>query len=239
MLALAAALLHTALAAEPEDTEDPDAAEEIIVFGQLEVEAARQQVIADLKDQGFTKIKEKDGKTILKNQTVWRGKVVLHDDGWMEHRRQGIQGETPDSWFKREAPPLAWMPCILSPHQCIRIGGLVISPTKLAHVKTRTHQAVGEDLAELSNRVADLNVDRTVNDLPDRLASCWEDGVPLVTDGPLESQDARLDEILAFWESRTHNEWGDRVREATEAYIRGVIQHEVDTDLKEKIRRTL
>ena len=237
MLVLLVALLMPAHAEEPEEPEERAAAEEVIVFGQIQVETARQQVIADLKAEGYTNIKKKDGRTILKNETIYRGKVVLYDDGWYEHRRQGVQGSTPDGWLKDNAPPLAWMPCVLAPHQCFRVGGVVISPRKLQHVKTDTQRAIDRDLVALSDALADLNVERTVNDLPDRLEACWELGVPLISEGELVTEQERLDEILRFLDSRTDNEWGRRVAAATEAYIRGVIQHELapGSDMKKQI----
>jgi len=224
MLCLLALLLITARA---DPSTDHTVAEEITVFGELQVEAARQQVIADLKAEGFTRVIEKEGRTILKNEVVYRGKIILHDDGWLEHRRQGIHGETPESWFKRKAPPLAWMPCIIYPHQCVRIGGVVISPTKLQHIKTDTHRAVARDLVTLSDRVADLNVARSVNTLPERLEACWTEGVSLIGEAPLDTPQARLEDLLAFMNSRTDNAWGRQVRDATAAYLRGAVQYEV------------
>ncbi len=257
MLLLLATLLFTAQANEPVETQvlaetesatetdaavarpddeplvdsEDEAATEIIVFGELLVQQARQEVIDDLKRQGFNRIKKKNGVIIMKNDTVYKGKVVLHEDGWMVHKRQGFRAETPDSWFKENAPPLSWMPCITQPNQCFRAGGIVISPRKLQHIKTKTHRAVGEDLATLSDRVADLSVDRTVNDLPERLEACWERGEPLDGDVLLATDAERLEHIVAFLESRSTNPWGERVRQATQAYIRGVIQHEVGPEL--------
>jgi hypothetical protein len=231
MLSLLAALLFSSARAEPTSAD-----EEVTVFGKLQVEAARQQVIADLKAEGFTHIIEKDGRTILKNEVVYRGKIILHDDGWLEHRRQGVRGETPDSWFKRKAPALAWMPCIIYPHQCVRIGGVVISPAKLQHVKTDTYRAVARDLVTLSDRVADLNVAQSVNALPERLEACWVDGVSMMEeDAVLATPQARLLDLLAFMDSRTDNAWGDQVRGATASYLRGVVQYEVTPEQRDLI----
>lgn len=238
MLLLLATLLTSALAEEPDDTTEPikdETATEIIVFGELLIEAARQEVITDLKRQGFTRIKEKNGITILKNETVFKGKIVLHEDGWMEHRRQGIRAELPDSKIKEAVPALGWMPCVTNPTACVRAGGVAISPRKLQHVKTRTFRAVAEDLATLSDRVADLSVDRTVNDLPQRLENCWLNGDSLMGEEHLATEGERIDDMVAFLESRAPNDWGDRVRLATRAYIRGVIQYEVGPELTKRI----
>ena len=235
MLLLLATLLTSALAEEPDQPVEDEAATEIIVFGELLVEAARQEVISDLERQGFTRIKKKDGVTILKNETVYKGKIVLYDDGWMEHKRQGIRGETPDTWIKNTVPALAWMPCITNPTACVRAGGVAISGTKLQHIKTRTHRAVAQDLVTLSDRVADLSVDRTVNDLPQRLDACWLNGDSLMGEEHLATEGERVDDIVAFLESRAPNDWGDRVRQATRAYIRGVIQYEVEPELTNRI----
>jgi len=128
------------------------------------------------------------------------------------------------------------MPCILMPHQCIRVGGVVISPTKLEHIKTDTYRAVASDLATLTDRLADLQTTERVNALPDRLEACWQRGESLMSDAHLSTPEARLDDLLAFMHSRTDNPWGAQMREATAAYLRGVVQHEVTPEQRARIR---
>jgi len=229
MLRLAAAEPGPALPADATDEPRFDEAEEvdevIIVYGEERVRQAREKVIADLKELGYDKLIDKGDRLVLKHETSWKGKVVLHDDGFLQHRRQGVKGTMPDTFFKRASPLVGWVPCLVVPTACVKVGGVVVSKRKLSHVRTRTTQYVAADLQELNARMADLAVDDRVESLPGDLQRCWDDGVAL--DGRADRLPTYADRrrhLLDYWASRTDTEWGRRVRDVVGSFLRGEVQ---------------
>lgn len=220
------AWLAAAVAAEPtvEAVADEPTAE-IVVYGDLLVERARQRVLDDLRSRGYTDVIERDGYVILRNDEAWKGDVIVHDDGWVRMKRQPLRLESRDLPWAEEGSPLAWASCALYPPMCVRSGGVLVSRRKFQAQVARTLEPMQGDIASLGDRVADRAVDDTVNDLPARLFALWNDGVPLA-DGAasLPTPEARRRALLDYWESRTDTVWGDRVRLAVEAFIRAEVQ---------------
>jgi hypothetical protein len=217
------ALLAFAGAQEP--SAPTDVSEEVVVYARLRVAEAREAVIQELQDLGYTKLIEKDGAIVLRHEDPWKGDVWLHDDGWMRIRRQPVRVEAPATpWGKRNSAT-AWMGCVLYPFACVRPGGQIVSTRKFMAVETRTAGAVEPDVAVWADRVADLAVDEKVGTLPDRLTALWEQGVPLDPGPPLEGVEARKLALLTYWESRTDTPWGEEVRAAVEAFVRSEVQH--------------
>ena len=65
--------------------EEPSAEEsvagEVIVYADLLVERARNEVVAALKQQGYTDVKRRDGYSVMMHQRPHKGQVFLYDDG--------------------------------------------------------------------------------------------------------------------------------------------------------------
>lgn len=199
--------------------------EEVDIWAEDAVRRARAKVVDELKGLGYTRIKRKDGRTILAHERNWKGKVVLHDDGFVTYRRQAPRVQRPPTTLPGATKELAWFSCVTQPTRCVQIGGIVVSGRKLDQQKARTHRDVSADINDLGDRLADRSVQRRLQSLPDRLVQLWEEGVPLDGDKPLPTYEARRAALLAFWETRTGNAWGERVREAVEAFLRAEVQH--------------
>ncbi len=214
---------------------DPEpVSEEILVTGEA-VEAAREVVIHSLVDLGFDRIKERDGRTVLKHSTTWRGKILLYDDGYLKHRRQGVRAV--------EGPAAAlpegtrWLPCVIVPTACFRVGA-TISDRKFDAERGRTMATVGPALQQLGDRMADASLEQTLLQLPDRLQALWSEGSPLEPEGaPLQTYRQRRAAVFAFWESRTDTPWGEAVREGVERFARQIIQHSDHPFTASELRR--
>jgi hypothetical protein len=210
----------------PEPAEDAEAGEEIVVYGELRVKEARAKVVADLEALGFTRVKDKDGKLVMRHAQNWKGKVVFHDDGRLQFKRQPPEAAMPDTFFKRASPLVGWVPCVVVPTACVKVGGWVVSERKLGAVHRDARAAVDPSLQDLSERQADLAIDRKLDDLDARLAACWERGVPLDGDASqiLSTPAERRLHLLRFWQTRTDTVWGDRMRDPVEGFLRNVVQ---------------
>lgn len=203
--------------------EEPRTAEEIVVHAQRELEEARRQVEEKLEEAGYDRVIERDGKTIYRHADVFKGQVVVDDDGWVRFERQPIRLDPPDLG-KRENTVGDWMGCLLWPTACIKTGGQVISKSKLNHYERRVFDHVQGDIEAWNARIADVATTRKVAELPARLEALWEHGEPLQGDGHVATHAERRRAILEYWGSRTDTPWGEEVREAVEAFCRGVVQ---------------
>ena len=66
---------HLAIAQEeaPADSEETDADIEVVVYGQLLVDLARQKFVEDLLSAGYDQVKVKNDRVIYRHPSVWRG----------------------------------------------------------------------------------------------------------------------------------------------------------------------
>lgn len=194
--------------------------EEITVVGKARVEQARQRVIADAADAGYTRVVRKDGRTMLRHERPWRGQIWVYDDGRVDLRRNPIRFEP----RKNQDKPTAWFACIWIPY-CLQPAGQIVSPNRLRTYQREAMAAIEDDVTVWHEALADAQTQARVDALPDQLLALWEHGTPLEGDGPaLEGVAARKAALLAFWDSRTDTVWGERVRQTVEAFLRGVVQ---------------
>ncbi|MCB9696400.1 MAG: hypothetical protein H6738_06445 [Alphaproteobacteria bacterium] len=226
-------LVLAAWADEPAPAPEPaaDADEEIVVYGELQVEQARQQVIQDLAELGFT-----DEVTRLGDRTIYRtaarrgrGRWCCSTTAGCGVKRQPLRVEgRPMPWAKLDSPG-AWLGCLVWPWLCVRTTGATFGHRKwLAH-EGRTVEALHADVETWGDRIADLATDRTVAALGPRLEALWEHGVPLGGSGPpLATMADRRSELLSFYASRTDTVWGEEVRDAVGGFCRAVVQHSDD-----------
>lgn len=198
---------------------------EVDVYGRLLVEQAKAEVYSDLLDAGYTERVRKDDVTVFRHPDPWKGEVHVHDDGWMRVKRQGLQIEGREMpWAKRNSA-LAWAGCVVWVPLCVRPAGQTMAKRKYRELEARVVGHVQPDVVVWGDRIADVAVFDKVEALPERLEGLWFRGVPLSGDGPaLASVAERKAALLDFWETRTDTEWGEDVRRAVEAFIRGIIQ---------------
>lgn len=195
-------------------------AEEIVVFGELEVARERQQVINDLRALGYKPGKRKDGYTVFRPESPWKPSVRVYDDGFVVLRR------TPPRWQAPGDPnkPLNNLWCLppFTP-MCIRIGGVVVSQRKLQHQKHRVVSSLESDMRDWRTALSGLAMsERLGTELPDQLDALWHDGLS-PAGLPVAEPAERRAAILGLWASRTCTPEGAAVRHAVRVYL----EHEV------------
>lgn len=202
----------------------PDA--EMIVYGERLVDQARREVVETIEELGYdAEVKEQGDRVIYRHPAAWYGEVVLHDDGWMQVKRQKLRVEgRPAPWAKKRNSVGAWLGCFIYPWACIRVYGATYSRRKWMGTQSRTVAELEPKVQELSNRIADLETTRRVASLPDRLEALWESGTPLSGNVPLTTMAERRAAILEHWGTRTDTVWGRQVQAAIENFVVGVIQ---------------
>lgn len=213
------------LCAAAQNTDEPAASEEIVVYGELRVEQARAAVVAQLEDLGYDgEVVDRGDYVVYRSEAAWQGEVLLHDDGWVRVKRQALRVEGKAMPWAKTNTPGAWAGCFVWPWLCVRSSGATVSHRRWIGVERRTTSAIDPSVRTLGDRVADLAVARTVDALPSRLEALWVDGTPLEGDGTLATWRERRAALLAYWASRTDTTWGMDVRRAIEAFVYGVVQ---------------
>jgi hypothetical protein len=207
---------------------DPDVGvgETIVVTDEYEVKRRQQAMINELRRLGYKEKKDRNGRTVYVSDVPWEPKVIVDDDGWMILRRRMVvltDPDLPDSWWFSDTP-LEYLTCVVAPHMCVRLGGMVISKRKLAHKKEAVVEATEDELQAWGDALAGAALqDRLYEELPAQLDAVWLEGV--TPEGEqLPTHGERRAWILELWLNRTDNPWGDAAREAIEAYMEFVIQ---------------
>lgn len=210
-------------AAEVSDETPPAAeegAEEVIVYSQYLVERARKEVIGAAKDAGYINEFRRGDHTILRHDAVWKGEVVLYDDGRVEVRRQPVQFRPPF----RNVTPASWLACVIVP-LCIRPNGQMVSKRRFLTYERMAWGEVEDEVAAFHAAISDFGVDVKVDDLPRRLSLLWKHGVPLDGGSELVSAQERKSALLQYYDTRTDSPWGDAVRAAVLSFVRAEVQH--------------
>lgn len=222
--------------------DDSDVPYEIIVYDELAAELARQEVIERLEEIGYDEEIERDGYVIYRHPDAWRGDVRLHEDGFVQVKRQPIHLDPP---IGRAGSPLGTISCAVLLPFCTRFGGQTVGRRKLQAQKTRTVQFLDPELDEWGDRIADRELSSRLQTLPDELEALWFEGTPLPSAGEgsedaapvaLDTVDERKAALLAYWDSRTNTVWGDRVRLTVEAFLRAVVQPSDDAFTAAELR---
>ena len=218
-----------AQAAEPETAvppaedeavvEDFEDVQTMVIYAEHLAAQARKRVIDEAEALGYRRVIEKNGRTILRHDATWHGEVVLHDDGRVEVKRQPVRFEPPVA----KVTPASYLACILVP-LCIRPGGQLVSPRRYHQFEREAWTTLSEPVASWNDRIADAAIDAKLANLPERLEALWSRGEPIEGDKPLADAASRRRALLDLWDSRTENDWGERIREGIEAFVREVIE---------------
>jgi hypothetical protein len=216
---------------------DEEPSEEVTVYGQPLVAKAREQLIHDLGEQGYSQEIDRGDYILLRNVQPWKGEIRIYDDGWVRMKRQPLRVESRELPWAEQGSALAWASCALYPPMCIKTGGILVGRRKWMAVQGRTLGQVDPEVDVYADRVADSATDQVISSLPARLEALWLRGEPLRPGAPtaltVEERKAapaaltveeRKAALLDFWNSRTDTPWGDRVREAVEGFLRAEVQ---------------
>ncbi len=222
-------------AAEPEEESAP---EEVVVYGELAVERARQAVVEELEDLGYDhEVLDLGDRTVYRHDAAWQGEVVLYDDGFMVVRRQRLQAVGRQMPWAERNSPLAWAGCVLWPWACVRVSGQTVGTRKWRGREARTVAHLAPKVREWGDRIADLATDRKVEVLPDALEALWREGRPLLGEEVLQTYAERRAALFEYWASRTDTLWGRQVRQTVLAFCRAVVQPSAHPFTAEELAR--
>lgn len=200
-----------------------EGAEEIVVFGQLQVAKARKKLDRDIRQLGYRPGQKRGDHTVYRPQTVWKPTVVVYDDGFVILRRTRPRFEP---WIKGKSK-LVWISCI-PPFtlMCIKLSGWLVSPSRLEPQKGRVATSIDPELRGWREAIIASNMEKRIGvDLPEALDQLWLNGTPMQPDRPpLPSPEQRRAAVLAFWAERSCTPEGQAVRDLVEIFLAMEVQ---------------
>lgn len=195
--------------------------EEVIVISEA-VEQARAEVVREVESLGYTIRKEKDGRTVLRNEVPYKGKVVVFDDGRLETHRTGFRGRKVEPLPGTRVRP--YFLCIVAPTYCLSAGSWYVAPEKWRATEDAVVDQTAAAMEVWSDRIAEAALVEKLEALPGRLEALWAEGAPLDGGPPLDTYAVRRAALLDFWDSRTDTVWGRQVQAQVESFVRAVVQ---------------
>jgi len=197
--------------------EEIEADEEIIVYGQSEVDRRRNLLDKNIRANGYRIGKKRQDKVFYRPEVVWKPTIVVYDSGFIDLRKTPprfepwIRGYRENKWrYLACIPPLTVM--------CVQASGWLITKRRAQHSKTETIknnidvvQAWQESITVVATQV------RLEEDIPDILDNIW------FGDSSLSKQE-RKEQILNFWTSRTCTPEGNQAAKVIGYFIEMEIQ---------------
>ncbi len=200
--------------------------EEVLIVGDSAVERARHEVTRSLAEQGYEPKRRKDGVTVYLHPVPYKPKVLVYDDGFVVIRRRGFAYTPPNVGDVPRGLEIALRStlCVLAPIYCFHAPGLVMSPARLEQQKERVVEGVEDEVRAYNDALASRALGSRLQEIADLLDAIWLLGQHTDTGEVLPTPELRRAALLAFWESRADNEYGDHVRRMVEDYMNFEVQ---------------
>jgi len=222
------ALLLVGVGAAQTEASEPEAVEEVVVWGEHHVRQARAVVVRALEDLGWrARAKRVDGKVVFRPPEAWMGKAYFTAAGELEFGRPVIAVEpaivagTYDA-FDADA--------VLERNDSAGIAAgpsMTILPgeNKVQAVQQQVREALSEPVAAYVVLYRETQFRTLLAQLPERLDRLWNAGEAL--DGGVEfvetPRDRRL-AVLSYWGSQPDNRDGIAISVQVELWLRETVQ---------------
>lgn len=200
--------------------------EEILIVGDSAVQRARHEITRSLAAQGYVAKRERDGVTVYLHPVPYKPKVMVYDDGFVVLRRRGLAYTPPDVGNVPRGVEIGLRTalCVLAPIYCFHAPGLVMSPARLEQQKELVVENVEDEVRAYNDALASRALGGRMSDVADLMDAIWLRGQHTDTGEILPTPDLRRAALLAFWENRADNDYGDAVRHLVEDYMNYEIQ---------------
>jgi hypothetical protein len=206
---------------EPEPVPPQEPSEEVVVWGRLAIDKARDELAKQLEELGYRVVRRQDGRTIFRGPD---GKITLLSSGEL------VFGAAPPKIV--DPPPESYTKDPryedLDPDPMMQGGGVSVAFPGGPKVQTRRDKILHETRDELDAYVAVVRrtaFEEMLQALPEQLDRLWKEGIPLDPNAPsLPTPEARRRSVLEFWATRTETTEGRRTCAAVEAWLASVVQ---------------
>lgn len=204
---------------EPERVVGDEAVDEtVIVYGDVEVKKARDELALALRSEGYKRSERNGDYTVFKNDIGYRPQVWVHDDGWVRLIRQPPRVHSPGHSFADQGSPLNYLWCVPTlMTACVSVGGWFIGERKYAALKEDVLGNTRDEVRKLNDAVVRQHLaKRLYRDIPTDLDAIWADST--------QAPEVRRRLLFLYWDSRTENEAGLAAKDAVRSFMLGVVQ---------------
>jgi len=199
--------------------------EEIVVYGELAVQKARDELVAQMEALGWRTVDKGGGELVFKAPSGWMGKARFDPDlGSLDFRRPAAgfrlatyddPGQTPASTrVDADGQPVdAPMPSG---------AGFWLLPRKkkVDPVWRAVREATQDELLHYQKIKMGTAFEERLAAIPGRLDRLWAEGVPIEPGNPpLPPGEPRVRAVLELWATRLDSPEGRRMLRAVEAWV--------------------
>lgn len=204
---------------------EDEASEEIVVWGRLATEQARDAIVHQLEDLGWDVVRRDEGRTVLRGPRAWMGRAELDEDGAFSWTRplMGFTTLPPEAW----APPADEPPDPNLPPPLVGAGPsfwILPSRTRLDEVRASVLAATQDEVDRYREVRRRTIFEEQLQTLPERLDRLWSDGEPLEPGPSLPDPAARRRVVLEHWASRADTPEGGRAAEVIGTWLAETVQ---------------
>lgn len=215
---------------EAAETTVAESGETILVMGDR-VAVARAQLEQSLRRLGYTKVRRRDGETVLAptGKYRWKSKIVLHDDGLLEFRDPRVVVLSPvaaGNVYPRDEAGISETTQTSPDRGDVSLQFPIMFPSARlqTQVKTRVLDTVRPDYDRWQGALADVGLEQSLTELPARLDALWREGKDPRNTTLHADVAARKAALIDLWATRTETDAGRAAREAIAQYLREVVQ---------------
>ncbi|MCA9493490.1 MAG: type II toxin-antitoxin system HicA family toxin [Myxococcales bacterium] len=218
-------LAASALAQDPSPRSEI-APMEVVVWGELACDQARDALVAELESMGYRVARRDGDHVVLKPPAAWMGRVTVHPDGALDFGRPAIGfGTLPEETYAHDPrhgtddPRVPTVEAGAGATFWLLPGERKRDAVQRA-VLDRTHDE-RDALLAVTVRTA---IEAWVDQLPGKLDALWTTGAPLTGSGPtLGTEVERRDAVLEYWATRAEGPEGSYVMDTVETWLRQVL----------------
>lgn len=202
------------------------AAMEVVVWGELACDQARDALVAELESMGY-RVARRDGDTVvLKAPSAWMGRVTVTPDGTLTFGRPVVGfGTLPEETYAHDPRHGTDDPRVPT----VEAGAgatfwLMPGERKRDAVQRTVLERTRDERDTLLAVTVRTAIEAWVDQLPGRLDALWSAGTPLEGNGPaLATEAERRAAILEYWATRYPSPEGYYVMETVETWLRQVL----------------
>ena len=200
--------------------------EEIVVYGELAVQKARDEVIAQMEALGWRTIDKGGGDLVFRAPSPWMGRARFDPEmGTLDFRRPaaGFRLATYDQ-DPTPAPVSSRVDADGQPVDAPMASGagfwLLPRKKKVDPVWASVRKATRDELMDYQKIKMGTAFEARLAAMPDRLDRLWSEGVALeAAAASLPPGEPRVRAVLSFWATRVDSPEGRRMLSAVEAWI--------------------
>lgn len=209
----------------PSASDEPYIYEEIVVFGEQQVAAARDAVVRQMEASGWEMAKTRsDGSTVFRGKESWMGKAVLSRSGDLEFTKP-VFAYSEVTNVGPEYNPFAVIEGTMNGTQYASVSTIAFpEKKKVSAVHAELLEKVYPSIEAYHDAIARRATSLYLQEIPDKLDELWLTGKPLDGGATLGSLSERKAYALNYWATRAETPEGYAVMRVVKQWLGATVQ---------------